>query len=92
VTFVRLSQDAGTWPLPAHMPHAALGDHWRGTFSFRGHSKCPRPPHPGQGTIASAGFRLLGIPSISPPLLIERPIYARRLRTVQMQGGAPEAE
>jgi hypothetical protein len=35
------------------MPQAALGAHCLGTFEFAGHSKNPRPPHPGQGTFAS---------------------------------------
>ena len=35
------------------MPQAAVGAHRFGTLGFAGHSKNPRPPHPGQGTFAS---------------------------------------
>jgi len=35
------------------MPQGAVDAHRFGTFGFAGHSKNPRPPHPGQGTLFS---------------------------------------
>ena len=56
-------QDAGTLPIPWHMPQAAEGAHRLGTLGLAGHSKNPRPPHPGQGTMAcwDAVFLMIGI-------------------------------
>jgi hypothetical protein len=45
------SHAAGIRPRPSHIPHGASQDHWRGSAPSRRHSKCPRPPHPGQGTL-----------------------------------------
>jgi hypothetical protein len=52
------------------MAQAAVGAHRFGTFGFAGHSKNPRPPHPGQGTFASwvNAFFMLGIPRGQAPI------------------------
>jgi hypothetical protein len=63
------------------MPHAAVGAHRFGTFGFGGHSKNPRPPHPGQGTIFSWGdlFFMACVPSRPAPP--DGPVVTRTRRT-----------
>jgi hypothetical protein len=47
------------------MPQGAVGAHRFGTFGFAGHSKNPRPPQPGHGTLFSwdKAFFMVCIPN-----------------------------
>jgi len=66
--------ELGIRPRPSHIPHGASQDHWRGSLSSRLHSKRPRPPHPGQGTVGATPVvsclrksRFSKLPAISTP-------------------------